>query len=188
MKIKKEILVKNKKVVLSYNSEMFGKDANTLKHSNYEEAKLIFPDGKRALLCINGEEYYSDTQSKYIDDFYFEVVDMDKFDNELSVSYSIHSIIDNEKELIEVLSNASYLMDENNDLKDCPKGFVIGYCDEEASQNCEYSALNKDGLCGAECQDCNSEMFAYKEDKAYVCDCSKILFEDRHKGIRSLED
>lgn len=88
----------------------------------------------------------------------------------------------------EILVNNSCLMDDENKVKECPKGFIIGYCDEEASNNCEYSALNKDGLCGAECQDCNGEMFAYKEDKAYVCDCSKILFEDRHVGIRSLED
>lgn len=183
MMIKKEILLDGKKATLSYNDNMFGKDANTLKHEGYRDAELLFPDiNMKAVLLINGEEYYNDNTGDYEDDFYFEVVDRNSCDSEIGHSDSIHEAINNESELIDIMVSGSSFAE----YEICPKGFVAGFCDDKASEHCEYSALGKYGLCGAECQDCMGEMFAYKEDKAYVCSCSRILFEDRHTGIREL--
>lgn len=185
MEVKKEIVIKGKKAILSYNNNMFGKDANALKHAGYTDAKILFIDEDiRAVLLINGEEYYSDKKGGYVDDFYFEVVDMDKFDNELSCSDTIHVGIDNEKELIEMLSEHSEFVNNMRKFESCPKGFVKGHCDEEASNNCEYSAVTRDGLCGAECQNCEADIFASKIDEAYECECSKILFKDRHSNTK----
>lgn len=188
MKIKKEILVNGKKAVLSYNDAMFGKDANILKYEEYKEAEIIFIDNsERVALYINGEEYYSDDNSDYLDDFYFEVLDLDKFDNELACSDAIYESISNEEELLKIMIENSYFINNMDDFKVCPKGFTSGFCDEETSSNCKYSSLTRDGLCGAECQDCMGEMYASREDEAYVCECSKILFGDRHTGIRELQ-
>ena len=181
MMVKKEILVEGRKAILSYDDTMFGKDANTLEREGYTEAQILFPDiDVKAVLFINGEEYYSDSKDAYIDDFYFEVVDVNNLGNEMSCSEAIYQTIDNESGLIDVItSNSSFA-----EYKLCTKGFIAGYCDNETSENCEYSALNRHGLCGAECQDCMGEMFAY--DKAYICECSEVLFEDRHAGIREI--
>ena len=184
MIIKKEILVNEKKAVLSYDDFMFGKDANTLKYESCMDAEILFLDSNvRAVLLINGEEYHSDSKSDYVDDFYFEVVDMDKFDNELGCSDTIYEEISNEKELIEMIVENSCFINNMKLFKTCPKGLISGFCDEETSDNCEYSALKTEGLCGAECQNCMDDIHASKEDEAYVCDCSKILFKDRHKNI-----
>lgn len=183
MLIKKEILVDGKKAVLSYDNNMFGKDANVLKHEGYTDAEILFPDmNMKAVLLINGEEYYNDIKKKYEDEFYFEVVDRSISNSEITCSDAVYESVNNESELINLIISGSHLAE----YKICPKGFVSGYCDDESSNNCEYSALGRYGLCGAECQDCMGEMFACREDKAYVCDCSKILFEDRHVGIREL--
>lgn len=184
MIMKKEILVNEKKAVLSYDDSMFGKDANTLKYESCMDAEILFVDSNiRAVLLINGEEYYCDSKADYVDDFYFEVVDRDKFDNELGCSDVIYEEISNEEELIEVIVENSSFVNNMDMFKICPKGFVSGFCDKEASDNCEYSALKIEGLCGAECQDCMDEIHASKEDEAYVCDCTKILFKERHKNI-----
>lgn len=183
MKIKKEILINGEKAILTYNDNMFGKDANTLKIEGYTDAEILFPERNiKAVLLINGEEYYNDTKGDYECDFYFEVVDRNSSNSELYCSEAIHEVIKNESELIDLIASTSYFAE----YEICPKGFIAGYCDEESSNNCEYSALNRCGLCGAECQDCMGEIFAYKEDKAYVCDCSRVLFEDRHVEVREL--
>ena len=186
MKIQKDILVKGQHAVLTYDDIMFGKDANELKYILGQDANIILKDsGIKITLWINGEEYYNPDKEDYIDDFYFEVVDFYK-DRELSYSDTIYEVVNNEEELLELLTSNSYYLDNLDEFRLCPKGHVIGYCDDETSNNCEYSALNPVGLCGAECQDCLGEMFAVAKDKAYICECSKILFEDRHVGIREL--
>ena len=60
----------------------------------------------------------------------------------------------------------------------CPMGFRHGVYGSDMCEVCKYSACN-DGLCGAECQDCGNEVFANESQKAYICKCSKVLFEDR---------
>lgn len=183
MIIKKDILVKGQHAVLTYDDNMFGKDVENIT-SMYATILLKELDVKITLL-VNGEEYYNRVSQSYINDFYFEVVDFYK-GKELSHSDTIHEVVNNEKELLELIISNSYFLDNQDEFKLCPKGFIIGYCDDDTSNNCEYSALNSSGLCGAECLDCMGEMFAVSKDKAYVCECSKILFEDRHVGIREL--
>lgn len=182
MLINKEMFVNEKKAILSYDDAMFGKDANTLKNEGYTEAKLTFLDVEiKVELLINGEEYCSHSESKNISDFYFEVVDKDNSDNELSCSDPLYEVISNEKELVHVLAEESYFINNIDDFRRCPKGNILGYCSQKDAETCEFAASTFEGLCGAECQDCFSEMFASQEDGAYICGCSKILFEDRHR-------
>lgn len=180
MLVKKELVVNRKKAVLSYDDTMFKKDANALKYETYKDVELLFLDSKIIVkLLINGEEEYS--KSKYIPEFYFEVVDFDDFDNELACSDAIYESVSSEEELLKLLTKESYFINNMDIFKECPKGYVAGWCDEEASEKCEYSALKVDGLCGAECLNCNGDIHAYKEDEAYICNCNKILFENKHK-------
>lgn len=185
MIINKEVIVKGKKALLSYDNNMFGKDANTLESDGYTDATLkLLEDNVTITLLINGEEYYCPIKSDYKCDFYFEVVDRDEFSNDLFYSETIYDTIKNEADLIEVLIGNSRYIDEyeyiNNEDESnlCPKGFVLGYCDDNTSNNCEYSALNRDGLCGAECLDCMGDILASAKEKAYVCSCSKISLEN----------
>lgn len=181
MLVKKELVVSGKKAVLSYDGTIFGKDANTLKYEEYEDAEILFLDSKiRVKLLVNGEECYSDSESKYVPEFYFEIVDFDDFDNELAFSDAIYESVSNEEELIKLLTKESYFINNMDTFKECPKGYVAGWCDEEASEKCEYSALKVKGLCGAECLNCNGDIHAYKDDEAYICGCNKILFKDRN--------
>ncbi|MBQ8997151.1 MAG: hypothetical protein IJ086_13525 [Clostridium sp.] len=187
MKIKKDILVRGKKATLTYNDNMFGKDANDLTSDMYTDARIVMKDtGVNIVLTINGEEYYDADKDTYINDFYFEVVDFNKFDEEICFSETIYESVNNEVELLELMITNSQFINNPEDYRVCVKGFVNGNCDEKSHDQCEYSALTIAGLCYAECQDCEGEMFASAEEKAYVCDCSKILFEDRHVGIRAL--
>lgn len=188
MLIKKEIFIDKKKAVLSYDDTMFNKDANELKYGSYVDVEILFVDYQiKVALLINGEEFYDAEKSENKGDFYFEVVDVDDFDNELACSDAIYEAISDEKELIRLLTKSSYFINNMDEFKRCPSGYVLGHCTEEASAKCEFSASTVEGLCGAECQDCFGEMFASKEDGAYICECSKIFFEDRHHGFRGLE-
>lgn len=193
MLIKKEIFVNGKKAILSYDDSIFNKDADQLISEGIIKdfkvnAEILFTDYQiKTCLTIGEDEYYDEDESKEVKCFCFEVVDMDNFDNELCCSYSLHETISNEKELIHLLAEESHFINNTEEFKRCPKGYVLGYCDEKASAKCEFSALSVEGLCGAECQDCFGEMLASKEDGAYVCDCSRIFFEDRHHGFRGIE-
>lgn len=187
MNIKKEILIKGRKAVLTYNDNMFGKDANTLVDEAYEDVIVTMSKtGVQMVLVINGEEVYNDVTELYEPHYYFELVDRDMHNNELSYSETIYETVNSELELVQLIIGYSDYVNNMDDYKVCPKGFVNGNCDQETSDKCEYSALTIDGLCGAECVECSGDMLASIEKNGYVCECSNILFEDRHKELKAL--
>lgn len=186
MLIEKEVIIKDKKGILSYDDTMFGKDANTLNDESYKDAKICFPDEQvDVTLVIENKEYngYDDYYYKFKDvpDFYFRILDMDWFDEVLGYSEAIFTLIADEEELISILTKKSYFIKNRFEFKDCPKGYCAGNCSHDTYLNCEYSTLSKYGLCGEVCQDCGGDIHAIEDDEAYICDCNKILFKDRHK-------
>lgn len=183
MLVKKELIINGKEAILSYDDTLFGKGAKELKGESYAETKLLFVDSKiRVKLLINSEKYHSHCISKNIpnfefDVFFFEIADFDSKDNELTCSEAIYQSISNEEELLKLITKMSYFINNMDEFKECPKGFVAGYCDEKTSTDCEYSALTIKGLCGAECLKCGGDIHAY-DKKGYSCSCSTILFEE----------
>lgn len=179
--INKEILIDGTKASLEYNKDVLGKGANDCKSLGFSGSVAKIVCGNETyVLYINGEEYYDKDIEDYVKDYYFEV-------NEEYLSDTLYERIETEKDLINTMitdKKWSYITKNNtcdtNISKVCPKGFVNGDCDEKSQENCEYSALRFAGLCYAECEDCGGEFFASAKDNAYVCDCSKISFKERH--------
>ena len=175
MKVKKEILVRGKKAVFTYDDTIFNENLVAINQRNIGSMASVFIKD----LSINISLQVSS-------DEYFEVVDYYNSNIMLSNSKTLVKKIRNEVELLEIIIANSYFLNSENEFKICEKGFIAGFCDDKTSSECEYSALNRDGLCGAECPDCLGEMVALAEDKAYVCDCSKILFKYRHIQVKAM--